>query len=80
MLTDAVASKYMYLMREAYTRYRYRAVNVFTGNFTLDVSSYREVRVKRRIPAASPFGFSAGAKLSNSQLAILAALGMSKFG
>jgi len=78
--TDQVVSKYMYLMRESYDRYEYKSTHVYP-NTTITTTSYQEVRVKRRIAADSPFGFSMSpGGLSGIQIAILAALGISKIG
>jgi hypothetical protein len=79
LLTDAVASRYMYLMRRCYTRYEYRSVNNLHSGGVLDVKTYREVETKRRVPSASPFGFSLQpGNFTGSQWAILGALGLSK--
>jgi len=80
LATDQVVSKYMYLMRESYDRYEYVSTHVYP-NTTITCTSYQEVSVKRRVAADSPFGFSMSpGGLSGIQLAILAALGISKVG
>jgi hypothetical protein len=80
MATNAVVSKYMYLMREEYDRYEYTSVHTYPNTVITGVS-YQEVRVKRRVSAECPFGFSMPpGGLSGMQLGILGALGLSKWG
>lgn len=77
-LTARVASRYMYLMRHTYDRYRYVLTLNFTSGQTATVEKIGGVECQRRVQAASNFGFSiAPGGLSPMQLAILAALGIS---
>jgi len=77
-LDGSVVSRYMYLMRETYDRYEYTSVHKFPTS-SIQIVSYRELRVKRREPAQSNFGFTLPLNgLSLGQSAILVALGLSK--
>jgi hypothetical protein len=79
LLSDSVAAKYCYLMRRTYTRFRYKAFNSFYGGNVLEVETTREVEVKRRVAVGNPFSLSLQpGDLSDSQKAILSALGISK--
>lgn len=80
MLTDTVASEYFYLMRTIESRYEYTLTKqTYSGPLVL--KWYSGVTTKRRAVGASAFGFSASpGGLSGAQMAILAALGMSKLG
>lgn len=73
------ASKYMYIMREIIDSYVYTGVQWYnTGDAVSGTTSTYRV-VKRRSSASSPFGFSLTGDLSPRQLAILGALGISRF-
>jgi hypothetical protein len=81
LATDSVVARYFYLMRETY--YRYEFISTFStydgGPHT--VRGYRSVHVQRRDSSANPFNFSLlPGGLSGKQAAILAALGISKWG
>jgi len=77
--TNAVAAKYMYLMRETFDRYKYVSTHVLPSG-TITCTSYQEVRVKRRVGTEMPFSFSLlPGSLNGTQLAILGALGISKW-
>lgn len=79
MSTGSVASRYMYLMRESYDRYRYVLDLELNDGQKCSFEAIREVRVKRRAPAETHFGFSAApGGLSPMQQAIIAALGLSR--
>jgi len=78
ILDNSVASKYMYLMRETFDRYEYTSTHTFNTGMQIVGTSYQEVRVKRRVGADSPFGFSLTGDLNSVQIAILLALGISK--
>jgi hypothetical protein len=76
-LTERVVSRYMYLMRHTYDRYRYEVTWNTVDGQTLKYESYDSIECKRRVQAASHYGFSAApGGLSPMQLAILAALGL----
>jgi len=76
--TNAVASRYMYLMREVFDRYEYTSTHRLPNTVITGIS-YQEVRVKRRVEAESPFGFTLPVGgLSDMQLAILGALGIAR--
>jgi hypothetical protein len=76
MASDAMVSKSFYLMREYRVRLEYRKVFQTYDGTLHDLKWYREVTTKRRGSANSPFHFSTATSLTTSQLAILAALGL----
>jgi len=81
LATNQVASRYMYLMRSTFDRFEYKVTfNTYDGQ-SFDLRWYKEASVKRRVPASSPFGFTLlSGGLSPFQYAIMAALGITKFG
>jgi hypothetical protein len=76
-MTGNVVARRMNLMRRCYDRFRYNLVLHSTAG-PITLNTYRSVETKRRVNAQSYFSFSATANLSDWQLSMLAALGLSK--
>jgi hypothetical protein len=77
--TGQVAAKYAYIMRHTYDQYRYHTSSQSQGGPVVHVEAVRRLEVKRRVSSMSPFGFALSpAGLSQGQLAILGALGLSR--
>lgn len=77
--TDAVVSKYFYLMRTTYDRFKFLSEFVDVNGTNHSFEWYRSVTVKRRKVGGSPFSFSAQpGGLNPTQLAILGALGVTR--
>jgi len=79
MATDAVVSRYLYLMREAREHFVYECGWTCYDGQVVNLTWVAGRDVKRREVAGSPFGFTLlGSGLSTKQLAILGALGISR--
>jgi len=78
MATDAVVSKYMYLMHHLIRRFEIRSEFTTADGRSHDLVWYRYADVKRRQRAHSSFDFSLSLALTPKQIAILAALGISR--
>jgi hypothetical protein len=79
LATDAVASKYFYVMRHSLVEYEYRKVFTTRDGVTHDFTWNRTVEAKRRGESKHPFNFSLlPGNLSDSQLAVIAALGITR--
>jgi hypothetical protein len=78
-LTGEAVSKYMYLMRHTFDRYKYVCTQTHSlGNASLSGETYWQQELKVRVPASTSFGFTLPVGgLSGKQMAILAALGIS---
>lgn len=82
LASQGVVSKYFYLMRTTFDAYRITSSFTLQSGPTLTPQWWRSVAVKRRVGSNSPFNFSllpAGG-LSDTQIMILGALGLSKYG
>jgi hypothetical protein len=78
-ISGQVASKYMYLMRYCHDQYRYYTSSLSFGGEVVSVEATRRLAVKRRVQSAGNFEFSLrSTPLSGTQLAILAALGITR--
>lgn len=78
MVNNQVVSKYFCLMRKKVYRYEFRQVFATKTGQTQDLRWYWGGETKRRAVSLSPFNFSlVPGGLSGTQLAILAALGLS---
>lgn len=76
-LLDGMVAKYLYLMHHTMTRIRsFHLFNFWSG--AKAVEFHRQIDVKQRRNADSPYGFVLGKDLSSTQWAIIAALGLSK--
>lgn len=78
---DSLAAKYMYLMHHQLRKLILRQTNTFYGGETKVFEWYRVLDIKRRRGTLSPYGFGLSwDALSPRQLAILAAIGISRSG
>lgn len=74
---DSIASKSVYVMQRKVRKHVLRQTSNFhTGAQTFEFS--RIIETKQRAPAGSPYGFNLSPSLTGRQLAILAALGISR--
>lgn len=80
MATGQVAARYMYLMRHTREQYRYyTSSQAYHGQGYVTVEAFRRLEVKCRVQSAGNFHFSLQPTgLSGTQLAILAALGITR--
>lgn len=79
LLTQSVCSQYFYIMRHKKRRYRCRLVYTDLRGKVVDLSWYVGATIKQRGHGSSPFSFNLSpGGLSETQLSILAALGLSK--
>jgi hypothetical protein len=79
LITNQVASKYMYLMRHIHYEYEFRQEFTMKDGQALDLKWYISIDTKRRAPASSAFGFSLSEDAwSPGQWAIAGALGLSR--
>jgi len=78
LATDSVASKYMYLMHHSFRRFELRSKFETWDGKKHDLVWYRYFDIKRRESADSSYSFRLANPLSGRQLAILAALGLSR--
>lgn len=79
LVTERVVSRYIYLMRHTYDRYKYVLTWTTNDGQQLSFETYDSVDCKRRLGSESNFGFStAPSGLTAMQQAILAALGISR--
>lgn len=76
--TDSLVSKYMYLMHHRRRRFELRSQFSTSDGRSHDIVWYRSADVKRRESADSHFSFSLSGALTPRQIAILAALGLSR--
>jgi len=77
MLVDGVVSKYMYLMHHRTRKHVVRhTTNFWDGASTFEFQ--RVIETKQRHRAGSPYGFTLASSYSARQIAILAALGISR--
>lgn len=77
--TDALVSKYMYLMHHKRRSFELRSIFTTIDGARHEYVWYRSAEAKRRQDADTPFQFSlAGGSLSPRQIAILAAIGISR--
>lgn len=77
VITNQVVSKYMYLMHHTRNRLEFRSKFTTADGQLVDIAWYRENDIKRRLKAGTNFDFGLSS-LNARQIAILAALGLSR--
>jgi hypothetical protein len=78
LATDSMVSKYMYLMHHHRRRFELKSEFTTSDGVAHQCIWYREADIKRREKAGSPFNFVLSGDLTPRQIAILAALGISR--